>query len=273
MNIDDYLQWVRQSYNSERNGIKKHLFFRGHSKASYKLEPSIFRKAGDDYRYKEREVVLDFKQYAPVHAINYEFPRQMDRILVDMQHYGLPTRLLDWTVAPLNALFFACKESGQSPAQVIVFNPWEYREALVRGKSHPELHQIQIIARSLLAVQNYDSVKAYIQEHFKYNLSQEEINLPFPFVAVFSNQRILHQRGVFTIHGWDQDIYEKFPLFSQYTDRFDIPAENKEDLMQQLSQLYINDYSIYPDFQGMSDAIKRYSSLFTIWNPPKDRPT
>ncbi len=196
----------------------------------------------------------------------------MDRILVDMQHYCLPTRLLDWTIAPLNALFFACKENFQCPAQVIAFNPWEYREVLVSGKSHPEHHQIQITARVLLAAHKFDEVKEYINKYFDYIITEDEINLPFPFVAVFSNPRVFHQRGVFTIHGLDKDIYENFPLFPRYTNRFDIPAEDKESLMQELSQLYINDYSIYPDFQGMSDAIKNYSSLFTVWNPPPKNP-
>ncbi len=64
MSIEDYLKWVRQTYNSKQgSAVTKHLFFRGHSKTSYKLEPSVFRKVKYDekeeprYRYKEREVM------------------------------------------------------------------------------------------------------------------------------------------------------------------------------------------------------------------------
>lgn len=99
-------------------------YFRGERRADYSLKPKIGRitnppaKTGSgefvlDLRYPvtligEREAFLRFKAAARLHLIS---PPDNDwDWLALAQHHGLPTRLLDWTINPLVALYFAISE-------------------------------------------------------------------------------------------------------------------------------------------------------------------
>lgn len=263
--VGDYIAEINKIYNGIHQWpkIKKHLFFRGHCDTEFLLKPSVFRKL----KFEEREIFLDYKQYAPSEAVFYDYNTEKEKLLVQMQHYKIPTRLLDWTVAPLNALFFACCEKVDKIGQVIVFDPWKYWIENVRDKNHPEIHQIHIAARTLMAAGwQFLNINDHIKDKFSYTgLTPEDIENPFPFVATFTNKRVLHQRGCFTIHGKCRVEMDNIKSAVEcIVGRIDIPAANKDDIIKELNHLYINDYTVYPDFEGMSDMVNRNGGLFNI---------
>ena len=61
---------------------------------------------------------------------------------------------------------------------------------------------------------------------------------------------------------------EDVPGIDRFLHRIDLKAD-KSKYLKQLNTLYINDYSVYPDFEGMSKAIKRNGGLFIINPLPK----
>ncbi|WP_175546816.1 FRG domain-containing protein [Natronohydrobacter thiooxidans] len=93
------------------------LFYRGHPDISFTLTPSVFRSSS----LKKNEKNIIYRAMA-------ESPKEFDRDkyffdkLVRAQHYGIPTRLLDLTVNPLIALYFACESHTKNRGQIVVLD-------------------------------------------------------------------------------------------------------------------------------------------------------
>lgn len=104
-------------------------FFRGQSSKEYKLIPSIGRlfKVGQEnvLRQYERGIFEDFKRKFSM--FTDARPKNDMEFLFLAQHYGLPTRLLDWTYNPLIALYFACCSNFDKDGVVFQCYPFSRR--------------------------------------------------------------------------------------------------------------------------------------------------
>ena len=86
------------------------FFYRGQASVDFRLIPSVGRNVAEDKKnvllQYEREIFEDFKRkYSMFTDVR---PKNDMEFLFLAQHYGLPTRLLDWTYNPFIALYFAC---------------------------------------------------------------------------------------------------------------------------------------------------------------------
>lgn len=107
---------IKTSYN---------IFYRGHPNEEFELEPSIYRKkSSGEYLYIDNEDKIYREMIAK--APNDFSGKNTIESLVLMQHYGIPTRLLDLTTNPLVALYFACSENNKSNSkkngEVLIFD-------------------------------------------------------------------------------------------------------------------------------------------------------
>lgn len=106
-------------YLSQRLWDENTMIFRGVPNSRYELIPAIGRCTAKDPKALlnfERRIFGEFKERA-VRYMSHE-PRGDFEWLFLAQHYGIPTRLLDWTGSPLVALYFACEKDPEDEAAV-----------------------------------------------------------------------------------------------------------------------------------------------------------
>ena len=106
--------------------IQEEVWFRGQPNYSDRLTPSLFRheqKDGSKLFYNEAGMYEEFIRRYPDHSKSH---KNIFEWLTLMQHYGLPTRLLDWTTNLLVALYFCCRENKNEDGAIFAFNPTSF---------------------------------------------------------------------------------------------------------------------------------------------------
>lgn len=93
----------------------KDVFFRGQTVFLWKIQASIYRNS--DWISNEKLLMDEMIQSNPQ---EFEFTNTFD-VLSKLQHYDLPTRLIDVTTNPLVGLFFGCNQDETEDGQIYIF--------------------------------------------------------------------------------------------------------------------------------------------------------
>ncbi|PRP71738.1 hypothetical protein BUE93_04845 [Chromobacterium amazonense] len=103
----------------QENFKQENIWFRGQSKYKYNLQPAIFRETPGEF-FSEGEMLKEFIRSQPEQSAHHKNTYDW---LALMQHYGLPTRLLDWSSNLLVALYFCCEKDNEENGAIFAINP------------------------------------------------------------------------------------------------------------------------------------------------------
>lgn len=242
------------------------LMFRGHASANYDLKPSVFRTK--QFIEHEDQMYQEMMMTAPE-----DFNKESSLLekLVKMQHYGLPTRLLDLTSNPLVALYFACSGEVSRVGEVIVFDlketPMNYegstRIMVLTSLSTVSYDEKQAIIRGINGSdsQFQKSLKPLykrIQKRwpfFKHELTREDIQTTIPVLAPKNNKRIVKQSGTFLLFGLEQRV-QSYRQYVKKEIRYLINPTDKDKLLKQLDVVTINQASLFPEIDQVAHYVK-----------------
>ncbi len=244
------------------------LYFRGHSKSSYKLEPSIFRNPG--WIANESAMLKDLILRCPN---DFAGGLSTFQCLVKMQHYGLPTRLLDITVNPLVALYFACEtqEKEDEDGEVIVFgygvDQVKYFDSdtvsVVANLSRQAANFTVPEAEKIDDFNDRDVIKLLLHDirhdkpHFDPKIIRTDLSRVVCVKPLLDNPRIIRQEGAFLLFGCDRQ--KKQPAQVEegvVVGRLTIDRDKKKELSDHLETLGISKATMFPEIEHVAGHIK-----------------
>ncbi|HHA2744224.1 TPA: FRG domain-containing protein [Stenotrophomonas maltophilia] len=237
-------------------------WYRGISSVNHKLVPALFRLKGitDPVQLLnvEAAMMVEFERHAILRGVadpDGEDARSPILKLFHMQHYGIPTRLLDWSTNPFIALYFALsspREEDCNPA-VWVLDPWDWNRAVFKRKSWSDrgpAHVTDSAVHPYHPKENYDAR----------DLSDIDPD-PVAVIGVYNTERMRAQRGVFTFFGKETEpmeaVAESYNMNNQQLVRIEIDKDAADEVFNRLFHMGYTDSVSYPDFQGVAMEIRR----------------
>jgi hypothetical protein len=220
------------------------FWFRGHSEPQWGLTPGALRPTLLASRRRALDLMSDFKRIAEAKLSRLPEPDDEFKWAQIAQHYGLPTRLLDWTESAITALYSASL-GPKTDGLVFVMNPIELNR--LSDPSRPRILDPQ-------------SDRALILRYLKRGPSEGKTTRSYPVAVnpVWSSERLIVQKGTFTLHG-SMFSLDKAGVSSLV--RIPIMKEYKPQLRSELRRVGVDEMTLFPELEHSCKHLRMWSGL------------
>lgn len=237
--MDEPFLKLMADIDAARNAIRcsrTGAFFRGHSNATYRLIPSLLR----NQIASDAEHNLYHECFARANHLIARDSSSWER-LAFFQHYGIPTRLLDWTESLAVALYFAVRSRPDSPHLWIV-------NAFLLNKTNKVTKTPRILMAGLDAIPDYHDCFIKIDDRTEW-----PYRFPVFMQIPWTKERLRAQSAFFTFHPGSGSLDDDCP---KYVRKVDIPLEAIPGVNQFLETAGITDHTVFPDFVGLANYLR-----------------
>lgn len=276
--IAEYLEYLNniKDMKIHQRYVGSFTFFRGQANKDWILSPSLYRSN----TFEQEGLMLEELS----HICPKEFEGNRFEILAKMQHFGLPTRLLDTTTNPLVALYFACKdvEERKNDGVVYIFPnlpvSWSDDPLVDLIMDYVFDYSSTIWLEEMLrrTKKKYANVVGRAMPERVSDLLHYLTIPAFGVMPRKNNSRIRAQDGAFLVFGMEcagktcsdnpgtlgREYYKFSPItlesskqLSSEGDAIIIPANCKENVLEQLDILSINEHKLFPDLAHQTEYV------------------
>ncbi len=264
-------EWAKKD---EEKPEDRELWFRGEPDADgkHQLTPGRYRSKLMDEEEQEDELRYAFAQRA-IQFFGFYRPESEWEWYFLMQHYGAPTRLLDWTEGALLGLYFALRPNeGKTDAAVWVLDPWWLNRHAIRSSRRIRRRSGRHYEWVLDHLPDPADPKTnWILSYLPTTFSGRP--LPRPPAALrppHVDRRIAVQLSAFTIHGSRPDGLREVASRVKQARlvRIRIPKRQVKAIWNELELCGVSETTVFPDLEGLGRELKSEYAGTPIACPP-----
>lgn len=246
-NFSELLQVIEEFQSTAESS-----WYRGSRKAEYKLQPTIMRHSKavsfKEIFELEREITSRFVQRS-LPFVTRPFMDAWDKLFF-MQHYGVPTRLLDWTENPFVAIYFALTPVALDPDQdaaLWLCDPIKWNSTIMNSYSGK---------KGIL-----DQSSRFLGQYSPDAPPDDVPNNPVMMYGTYNSPRIVAQRGGFALFGNVsapmEEIHSSSGFAVECLQKVLIPKDHIPEIKNSLLRKGFTESVVFPDLDGLAKEIRR----------------